>query len=154
MISLIPGASSGRRSLLIAAGVLLIANGALGREGAFDPQEQARHFIVPRPDVAAAIDATTRVTATAARGAGRVGPQEQARQFILATPNGGAATDARARVTATVAAPGNARVDPLEQARQFIVAKPKSAGIAGRVAAPVSNTDAASTVTARSSRGI
>ena len=154
MTSLAPSKTAGRLLVLISAGILQYANSALAAEPVFDPQGQARQFIVAKPNRGVATDSKAHATAVVvAQDNDRVDPQERARQFILAKPNFGVATDSKAHATAVVAAQDNDRVDPQEQARQFIMAKPSLHGLASRVVAPVSKTKVMSTVSARSNRG-
>jgi hypothetical protein len=153
MISLAASKPSGRLLVLISAGVLLYANSSLAAEPVSDPQEQARQFIVAKPNFGIATDSKAHATAAvAAQANDRLDPQEQARQFIVAKPNFGVATDSKAHATAAVAAQDNDRLDPQEQARQFILAKPNFNGPAGRVGRP-SKTKVMPTVSARSDRG-
>jgi hypothetical protein len=112
MTSFIPTQISGRRLLLISAGLVLYANSALAVEPVLDPQEQARQFILARPNFALAT--------VAARDNGRIDPQEQARRVILAKPNFPVAADSKTQGLGGVAAQRNGHLDPQEQARQFI----------------------------------
>jgi hypothetical protein len=151
MTSLTASKTSGRLLVLISAEILLYAHSSLATEPVFDPQEQARHFIVAKPNFGVATDSKAQTTAVAAaQDNDRFDPQEQARHFIVAKPNFGVATDSKAHTTAVAAAQDNVRLDPQEQARQFILANPNFNGPASRVGA---KTKVMPTVSARSKRG-
>lgn len=146
--------TSGRRLALISVGILFYATSALAAKSAFDPQDQARQFIVAKPTSESVVDSKTNLTAPgSAQGNGRADPQEQARQFILAKPNLGIAVDSKPNLTAAGSVQGTGRVDPQEQARQFILAKANVGSLADHWVAPVSKKQVTSAVSARRNRG-
>ena len=148
MISLIPSKASGPRLLLISAGILLFANSALAAEPVSDPQEQARQFILAKPNFAVVSDSSTNgIAAVPAQDNGRGDAQKQAQQFILARPNFEVTSDSKTNGIAAVAAQDNGRGDPQEQARQFILAKPNFE------VTPGSKTKGGGAVAARTNRG-
>jgi hypothetical protein len=120
MISYIPA-----RSLLwVSAGLLLFAGSALCEESVFDPQGQARGFILAKPRLEAAVVSVTKLSMTgSAADNRRVDPQEHAREFLRARAPLDCAVDSRPYIVAATPAPGYQRFDPQEQAQQFILAK-------------------------------
>jgi hypothetical protein len=153
-MSSLPSNVSDRRWVLISVAILLYANSALAAESAFDPQAQARQFIVAKPSFESVVAAKTILTpAGSAQGDARLDPQEQARQFILAKPTLGSAVNSRTAGTASGPAQDNGRVDPQEQARQVILAKPNFGRLADRLVAPASKKQVTSAASAPRNRG-
>ena len=117
------------RWVLISAGILLYANGAIAAPSVGDAQQQARDLLLGTANgPAGSID---KFPAVAADGHSRayLDPQEQARQMILGTSRNGKAAGPTVASTPTVPAETNHRThsDPQEQARQMILGRVVSA---------------------------
>jgi hypothetical protein len=146
-----PSKSSGLRLLLASAGIML-ATSALAAQPTFDPQQQAREIIVPKPDFAAARASAAVVTAAAsARAKHDLDAQEQARGFILAKSILSADFVPRSEGQA-VSALGSSPGDVQEQARLFILGKPTFVRLPGPAVLSVSKTQVAREAPARSNR--
>jgi len=149
MNSLISSKVSGLRLLLVSAGVLLVSS-APAAQPTFDPQQQARDIIAPKPIFAAIRDSDVMLSGAASAQAIRdFDAQAQARRFISAQANLSSAIDPGSKARA-LSARGNSRIDAQEQARQFILAKPNFARIAGPAVLSVSKTKTAREASARS----
>jgi hypothetical protein len=96
MISFIPGKTLGGRLVLISAGILLHASGALAENFAGDPQMQASDLLSGTVRGRAKIvDISNASPATPAHGrpASNPDPQEQARRLILGESNSAGTAD-------------------------------------------------------------
>jgi hypothetical protein len=114
--------TSARRWVLISAGILLYANGAIAAPSVGDAQRQARDLLLGTANgPAGSID---RFPAVAADGHSK-DPQEQARQMILGTGHDSSVADPAVASTPAVSAGTNHRTysDPQELARRFILGK-------------------------------
>jgi hypothetical protein len=86
MISFVPGKTLGRL-MLISAGILLHANGALAAQLAVDPQMQADDLLSGTVGGRAKIVDESPAVGAGDRQAFNPDPQQQARQMILSKPN-------------------------------------------------------------------
>lgn len=123
--------------LLLVAAVILLVSSTRAAPPIFDPQEQARAIIAPKPTFAATRDSAVMVSAAASAQINRdLDAQAQARRFI-AQSNLSSAIESRSRVRA-LSAQGNARIDAQEQAREPILAKPNFPRLSGTAVLSVS----------------
>jgi hypothetical protein len=86
VISFIPGKKLGRL-MLISAGILLHANGALAAKFALDPQMQASDLLSGTVGGRTKIVDASPATPAGGRHASNPDPQQQARQMFLGKPN-------------------------------------------------------------------
>jgi hypothetical protein len=113
------------RWVLISAGILLYANGAIAAPSVGDAQQQARDLLLGTANgPAGSID---KFPAVAADGHSRayLDPQEQARQMILGTGHDSSVADPAVASTPAVSAGTNHRTysDPQELARRFLLGR-------------------------------
>jgi hypothetical protein len=128
MISFIPSKTLGRL-MLISAGVLLHANGALAAKFAGDPQMQASDLLSGTVGGRAKIVDTSSAIPGDGRRAFNPDPQQQARQLILGAPNfagiadRAAGFDSKTKVMTVVSVQSIRRTsaDGQESARQMLL---------------------------------
>jgi hypothetical protein len=92
MTSFIPGKTLGRL-MLISAGILLHANGALAAKFVSDPQMQASDLLSGTVGGRAKITDESSAVPDEGRNAVNPDPQQQARQMILGTPKSAGIAD-------------------------------------------------------------
>ena len=117
--------STTHRRLLISAGILLFANGAIAGQPVGDAQQQARDLLSGTANgLAGSIDKLP-VVAAESHSRGDLDPQEQARQMILGTARYGSVAGTAVASTPAVPARTNHRTysDPQERARRLLLAQ-------------------------------
>jgi hypothetical protein len=127
------------RWVLISAGILLFANGAIAGQPVGDAQQQARDLLLGTANgLAGSVD---KLPAVAADGHSRgdLDPQEQARQMILGTAHYGSVAGTAVASTPAVPARTNHRTysDPQERARRLLLAQAASEIVSSERPAPV-----------------
>jgi len=128
MTSFIPGKTLGRL-MLISAGVLLHANGALAAKFTSDAQMQASDLLSGTVGGRAKIADASSAVPVGRRNAFNPDPQQQARQMILGEPNSAGiadrarAFDSNTKVTppASVRTIGRTYADGQESAREMLL---------------------------------
>lgn len=116
------------RWVLISAGILLYANGAIAGQWAGDAQRQARDLLFSTANgLAGSIDKTP-VVAAYGHSRGDLDPQEQARQMILGTARHDSVAGTAVASTPAVPARTNHRTysDPQERARPLLLGQTAS----------------------------
>jgi hypothetical protein len=127
------------RWVLISAGILLCANGAIAGPPAGDAQQQARDLLSGTANgLAGSIDKLPAVVADG-HSRGDHDPQEQARQMILGTASYGSVAGTAVASTPAVPARTNHRTysDPQERARRLLLAQASSEIVSSERSAPV-----------------
>jgi hypothetical protein len=111
--------------VLISAGILLYANGAVAAPSVGDAQQQARDLLLGTVNGAVTSIAEFPVVAAEGHSKATPDPQEQARQMILGTGHDGSVVDPAVASAPAVSARTNHRAysDPQELARRFILGR-------------------------------
>jgi hypothetical protein len=127
------------RWVLISAGILLYANGAIAGQPVGDAQQQARDLLSSTANgLAGSID---KLPAVAADGHSRgdLDPQEQARQMILGTAHYGSVAGTAVASTPAVPARTNHRTysDPQERARRLLLGQAASEIVSSKRSAAI-----------------
>lgn len=129
-----------RRWVLISAGILLYANGAIAGQPAGDAQQQARDLLsgTATNGLAGSMDKLS-VVAAESHSRGDRNPQEQARQMILGTAHYGSVAGTAVASTPAVPARTNHRTysDPQERARRLLLAQAANEIVSSERSAPV-----------------
>jgi hypothetical protein len=113
------------RWVLISAGILLYANGALAAPPVGDAQQQARELLLGTANGAATSIAKFPAVAADGHSRATLDPQEQARRMILGTGHDGSVAGPAVASTPAASARTNHRAysDPQEMARRFILGR-------------------------------
>jgi hypothetical protein len=111
------------RWVLISAGILLFANGAIAGQPVGDAQQQARDLLSGAANGLAGSKDKLPAVAADGHSSGDLDPQEQARQMILGTAHYGSAAGTAVASTPAVPARTNHRTysDPQERARRLLL---------------------------------
>jgi hypothetical protein len=127
------------RWVLISAGILLCANGAIAGQPLGDAQQQARDLLSGTANGLARSIGKLAAAAADGRSRGDLAPQEQARQMILGSAHYGSVASTAVASTPAVPARTNHRTysDPQERARRLLLGQAASEIVSSERSAPV-----------------
>ena len=130
--------TSAHRWVLISAGILLLANGAIAGQPVGDAQQQARDLLLGTVNGQARTIDKFPVVAADRLQRSNPDPQEQARQMISGMPNRSSVAVGAAASTPAASTRPNHRTysDPQEMARRLLLAQAASEIVSSERSAP------------------